>query len=100
MKKIILIAFALLSFNAFSEEFNFAEFESELAELESSSSLEDANALVDKISTLQSANDKSLETSFSTQEIYEIIPLPELEGDIQKEMPKETNAPQKRVRGH
>lgn len=100
MKKIILIGITLLSFNALSEEFNFAEFESELAELEASNSLEEANVYVDKISNLQSANDKSLETSVSNQELYEIIPLPELE-DTQNKAPQlETKVEAKRVRGY
>ena len=100
MKKIILIGITLLSFNALSEEFNFAEFESELAELEASNSLEEANVYVDKISNLQSANDKSLETSVSNQELYEIIPLPELE-DTQNKAPQlETKVEAKRVSGY
>lgn len=100
MKKIILIGITLLSFNALSEEFNFAEFESELAELEASNSLEEANVYVDKISNLQSANDKSLETSVSNQELYEIIPLPELEDTQNKAPQSETKVEAKRVRGY
>lgn len=100
MKKIILIGITLLSFNALSEEFNFAEFESELAELEASNSLEEANVYVDKISNLQSANDKSLETSVSNQELYEIIPLPELEDTQNKAPQSEKKVEAKRVRGY
>lgn len=103
MKKIILIGITLLSFNALSEEFNFAEFESELAELEAANSLEDANMYVDKISNLQSANDKATGqegTNFSNQELYEIIPLPEME-DTQKVAPKmDVKTEVKRVRGY
>lgn len=105
MKKIILIGLLLLSFNAISEEFNFAEFESELAELEATTNLEDPAVYVDKISSLQSATDKNLETSYSTQEIYEIIPLPEMEAEIKKDstlnLDQSKNLPiQKRVRSN